>query len=84
MQVTHCLSETCACERRDLIEAGEYHSPSVYQSVSTGHVYNNFVLHRRLCANCGKVIKAPDPYEFRFSFCPRMHALINEFCGMRA
>ena len=78
----HILPGVCSCGSTNHSGLTQYHTHQVVELPEINLIVEDIVLHKRKCAECGKVTKGEIPQEKRTGYGPRLSAMIVELLGV--
>jgi transposase len=80
-EVIEVTPEACPCGQRQFPQTTPYYRHQVIELPAIQMSVTHVVLHEAHCPQCGGVIKAELPAEYRYGYGPRLTALIGELSG---
>ncbi|HSF32471.1 MAG TPA: DUF6444 domain-containing protein [Candidatus Tectomicrobia bacterium] len=80
-EVIKVTPEACPCRQREFHAPTPYHTHQVIELPEIQMQVTHVVLHEACCPQCGRLLKAPLPEEYRYGYGPRLTALIGELSG---
>jgi transposase len=79
--VVEVKPSACACGQTELPATTPYYTDQVIELPEIQMVVKHMVLHEAHCPQCGHLIKAELPAEYRYGYGPPLTALIGELSG---
>jgi transposase len=73
--------EACPCGQREFPDTRPSYTHQVIELPEIRMAVTHVVLHEACCPQCGRLLKAPLPAEYRYGYGPRFTALIGELSG---
>jgi transposase len=80
-EVIEVKPEACGCGQREFPETQPYYTHQVIELPEIQMCVTHVVLQEARCPQCGRLLKAPLPAEYRYGHGPRLTALIGELSG---
>jgi transposase len=80
-EIIEVTPEACPCGQRQFPQTTPYYRHQVIELPAIQMSVTHIVLHEAHCPQCGGVIKAELPAEYRYGYGPRLTALIGELSG---
>jgi transposase len=80
-KVIEVKPKTCACGQQEFRTTTSYYRHQVIELPEIQMAVTHVVLHETRCPQCGRVLKAELPAEYRYGYGPRLTALIGELSG---
>jgi transposase len=80
-EVLDVMPAACPCGRQDVAATTPYDTHQVIELPEIRMAVTHVVLHATRCPQCGRLLKAELPAEYRYGYRPRLTALIGELSG---
>ena len=80
-EVIEVTPDVCVCEQQEFSATTPYHTHQVIELPEIRVAMTHVVLYATRCPECGRILKAKLPAEYRYGYGPRLTALIGELPG---